>query len=511
MKSNDTAPKGIVYLIGAGPGDPELLSLKAVRCLNIADVVVYDKLANPEILGHIKPNCQRIYVGKASNRHTMKQEDINQLLVDLAKEGKTVARLKGGDPFVFGRGGEEALLLKENNLPFEIVPGITSAISVPAYAGIPVTHRNVAASFAVITGHEDPTKNRSDINWPKLATAVDTLVFLMGVENLPNITSRLIEHGRDPQTPAAVIRWGTKPEQQVLTTTLEKACEAVRSAKLLPPAIFVVGEVVKLREQLAWFDQKPLFGKRIIVTRARAQASSLSSRLRELGADVLEVPSIKICPPDSYANLDASINKLAEYKWLIFTSVNGVEAFFARLRHFGKDSRALAGVLVCAIGAPTAQKLHEYGITADLLPIEFRAEGILEAMRDKVSAGDKVLIARATEAREILPDELRARGVIVDVAEAYKTIAEDDEKDTLMAALSAQTVDMITFTSSSTVTNFLKMLGADRALLKDVTIASIGPITRQTCEDNHLNVDITAEEFTIPGLIKAIQAYYKEV
>ena len=251
---------GIVYLIGAGPGDAGLLSIKAMQCLQKADVVVYDKLANPEILQYVKANTERIYVGKASNQHTMRQEDINQLLVDLAKAGKVVARLKGGDPFVFGRGGEEALLLQQNNLPFEIVPGITSAIAVPAYAGIPVTHRNVAVSFAVITGHEDPNKNRSDINWEKLATAVDTLVFLMGVENLPHITKKLIENGRDPQTPAAVIRWGTKPEQRVLETTVANASADVLKAGLKPPAIFIVGNVVKLRKDLAWFDKRPLFG-----------------------------------------------------------------------------------------------------------------------------------------------------------------------------------------------------------------------------------------------------------
>ena len=503
--------KGIVYLMGAGPGDAGLLSVKAMQCLQKADVVVYDKLANPEILQYVKKNTERIYVGKASNQHTMRQEDINQLLVDLAKAGKVVARLKGGDPFVFGRGGEEALLLKENGLLFEIVPGITSAIAVPAYAGIPVTHRNVAVSFAVITGHEDPEKNRSDINWEKLATAVDTLVFLMGVENLAHITQKLIENGRDPQTPAAVIRWGTKPEQRVLETTVEKASADVLQANLKPPAIFIVGNVVKLRKELAWFDQRALFGKKIVVTRARAQASALSSRLQELGAEVLETPSIKIQALEDYSQLDASIQKLEQYKWLIFTSANGVQAFFERLQLAKLDSRALHKNLVAAIGSQTALELQAQGIYADLIPVEFRAEGILASLQDKIASGDKVLIPRAEVAREILPEELTKLGVQVDVAPAYRTVADKSGQKELLTALENKEIEMITFTSSSTVTNFLEMLAERRELLDNVKIASIGPITTETCLANNIVVDLTANEFNIPGLVMAIEKYYQEV
>ncbi len=352
--------QGKVYLIGAGPGDPGLLGLKAKECLETADAVVYDRLADPRILAFARKDAEMVYVGKASANHTMRQPDINKLLVKLAQEGKTVARLKGGDPFVFGRGGEEAIELLEAGQPFEFVPGVTSAIAVAEYAGIPVTHRHVATSFAVITGHEDPTKGASTINWKGLATAVDTLVFLMGVENIEKISSQLIANGRSADCPAAVIRWGTHPEQRTLVTTLGNAAADVKANNLKPPAIFLVGEVVKLREQLQWFDNKPLFGQTIIVTRARAQASDLTKKLEALGAKVIEVPAIKIVPAADYAPLDAAVQALSEYKWLVFTSANGVEYFFERLLLAGKDARALAGVKLAAIGSATADALSKH-------------------------------------------------------------------------------------------------------------------------------------------------------
>ncbi|MBQ1335764.1 MAG: uroporphyrinogen-III C-methyltransferase, partial [Selenomonadaceae bacterium] len=310
---------GMVYLVGAGPGDPGLISVKACDCLRRADVVVYDRLADERILAYAPKDAEYIYVGKASSNHAMKQGDINQLLADKAKEGKCVVRLKGGDPFVFGRGGEEALLLEENGLPFEIVPGITSAISVPAYAGIPVTHRGIATSFAVITGHEDPTKGGSNMRWDKLSTGVDTLVFLMGVANLPHITKELMANGRPADTPAAVVRWGTKPEQSTLVTTVGKAAEDVEKAGLKPPAIFIVGDVVGLREKLRWFDRRethPFFGKTVLVTRAREQASKLTASLERLGARCLEVPSIRLVEPeDGYQAADEAISRIGEYDW----------------------------------------------------------------------------------------------------------------------------------------------------------------------------------------------------
>lgn len=499
---------GKVYLIGAGPGDYQLLSLKAQRCLMTADVIVYDRLADHRILANASKNAELIYVGKASSNHIMRQEDISQLLVDLAKQGKTVARLKGGDPFVFGRGGEEALLLKENNLPFEIVPGITSAISVPAYAGIPVTHRGIAASFSVITGHEDPTKENSDIHWESLATATDTLVFLMGVANIPKITENLMANGRSGDTPVAIIRWGTKPQQQVWTTTLADAPDMAKREGIKPPSIFLVGEVVKLREQLSWFDNvdtKPMFGTKVLVTRSRAQASRLSMSLEELGADVWEVPAIEIQDPaDGFAEVDKAIENISEYKWIIFTSVNGVDNFFERLSEARLDGRALANAKVCAIGSATADELEAWGIIADLVPEKFVAESVIEVMTGKVQSGDKILIPRAKEAREVLPEKLREMGAIVDVITAYETVKAKVDPEPLKQALSAGDIDIVTFTSSSTVKNLLEIIG-DAKLLKKVKLAAIGPVTADTIRSFGLEPAVVADEYTIPGLVKAIQ------
>ena len=498
--------QGMVYLVGAGPGDYKLISIKAVEYIQQADTIVYDRLADDRLLAYARPDVELIYVGKASSAHTMRQEDINQLLVDKAKAGKKVVRLKGGDPFVFGRGGEEALKLVENNLPFEIVPGITSAISVPAYAGIPVTHRGVATSFAVITGHEDPTKGESNMKWDKLATGVDTLVFLMGVENLPHITSQLIENGRPASTPAAVIRWGTKPEQQVLVTTVGQAAEDVAKQGIKPPAIFIVGDVVNLRKELAWFDQRPLFGKTVLVTRAREQASALTDKLEALGAQCIEAPSIKIVPPDSYAALDQAIQELNTYQWLILTSVNGVDYFFNRLTQAGGDARALAGIKVAAIGIQTAERLKNYGIRADIIPAEFRAEGIIEALTGKIEPGMKVLIPRALVARDILPEKLTEMGAVVDVVPAYKTVTAATDGNRLAEKIAAGKIDLITFTSSSTVTNLLHILGPQGAeLVSKTKTACIGPITAGTCLENGIKPDVIAEEFTIGGLVAAIR------
>jgi uroporphyrinogen III methyltransferase/synthase len=500
--------KGKVYLIGAGPGDPGLLGLKAKECLETADAVVYDRLADPRILAFARKDAEMVYVGKASANHTMRQPDINKLLVKLAQEGKTVARLKGGDPFVFGRGGEEAIELLEADQQFEFVPGVTSAIAVAEYAGIPVTHRHVATSFAVITGHEDPSKGASTINWQGLATAVDTLVFLMGVENIEKISSQLIANGRSADCPAAVIRWGTHPEQRTLVTTLGKAAEDVKANNLKPPAIFLVGEVVKLREQLQWFDNKPLFGQTIIVTRARSQVSALTKKLEALGAKVIEVPAIKIVPANDYAPLDNAITALDTYKWLVFTSANGVEYFFERLLRAGKDARALAGVKLAAIGSATADALAQKGLTADLVPSAYKAEELAEALQGKLSAGDKVLLARAKVAREVLPKSLRKLGATVDVVTAYETVADCENKDELIEALASGSASVVTFTSSSTVTNLLDVLGEQRSLLSKTTLAAIGPVTAETLHKNDLQAAIEAEKYTIDGLVEAIRQHF---
>lgn len=502
--------KGKVYLIGAGPGDPGLLGLKAKECLETADAVVYDRLADPHIIEFCRKDAEMVYVGKASANHTMRQPDINKLLVKLAAEGKTVARLKGGDPFVFGRGGEEAIELLEAGLPFEFVPGVTSAIAVAEYAGIPVTHRHVATSFAVITGHEDPTKGESTINWKGLATAVDTLVFLMGVENIERISSQLIANGRSADCPAAVIRWGTRPEQRTLITTVGQAAADVKATGMKPPAIFLVGEVVKLREQLQWFDNKPLFGKTVVVTRARAQASALTKKLEAQGARVLEVPAIKIVPPADFAPLDKAISEIDTYKWLILTSVNGVEYFFDRLLKADKDSRALCGVKIAAIGSATAKALKGYGITADLIPSAYKAEELADALAADTKAGDKLLLARAKIARNVLPERLRALGAQVDVVTAYETVADCQNKEELLEALESGEASLVTFTSSSTVTNLLDVLGDKKDLLNKVALAAIGPVTAETLEKHGLKPAVSAAEYTIDGLMTAIEEYYKE-
>lgn len=502
--------KGKVYLIGAGPGDPGLLGLKAKECLETADAVVYDRLADPRIIEFCRKDAEMVYVGKASANHTMRQPDINKLLVKLAAEGKTVARLKGGDPFVFGRGGEEAIELLEAGLPFEFVPGVTSAIAVAEYAGIPVTHRHVATSFAVITGHEDPTKGESTINWKGLATAVDTLVFLMGVENIERISSQLIANGRSADCPAAVIRWGTRPEQRTLITTVGKAAADVKATGMKPPAIFLVGEVVKLREQLQWFDNKPLFGKTVVVTRARAQASALTKKLEAQGARVLEVPAIKIVPPADFTPLDKAISEINTYKWLILTSVNGVEFFFDRLLKAGKDARALCGVKIAAIGSATADALKGYGITADLIPSAYKAEELADALAADTKAGDKLLLARAKVARNVLPERLRALGAQVDVVTAYETVADCQNKEELLEALESGEASLVTFTSSSTVTNLLDVLGDKKDLLNNVALAAIGPVTADTLKEHGLTPAVSAAEYTIDGLMTAIEEYYKE-
>lgn len=484
----------MVYLVGAGPGDAGLLTLRACELLRAADVVIYDRLADDAILNFCA-GAKKIYVGKSAGHHTLKQSEINQLLVDEARQNKIVVRLKGGDPFVFGRGGEEALTLRENNLPFEIVPGVTSAIAVPAYAGIPVTHRGIATSFAVVTGHEDPTKPESTIHWEKLATAVDTLIFLMGVANLPQIVSKLIEHGRNPETPAALIRWGTKPAQEVITTTLADA----PNANVKPPAIFVVGEVVNLREELKWFDVRPLFGKKILVTRARAQASKLSTALKNLGAEVIECPTIKIAEPsDKFCGLDAAIKNLRGFDWLIFTSANGVEKFFGRLKFHGSDTRALGGVKVAVIGSATAEKLSHFGIAADVMPKDFVAESLVDALKDSVD-GKKILLARAEEARDVLPEALKNFGAEVTIAPAYKTLNEPP------AQIDFDALDMVTFTSSSTVKNFVAAYGVD--VMKKIPSAAIGPITARTLENFGVTPAVVAKKFTIDGLVEAIENF----
>jgi uroporphyrinogen III methyltransferase/synthase len=499
----------VVYLVGAGPGDPGLITVKGLECIKKADVVVYDRLASPRLLVHAKPDAELIYVGKSPDRHAMKQHEINQLLVDKAKEGYIVTRLKGGDPFVFGRGGEEAETLVEQGIRFEVVPGITSAVSVPAYAGIPVTHRDATSNFAVVTGNEDPTKNDSNIAWDKIATGIGTLVFLMGMGNLPYICEKLIHYGRSAETPVALIRWGTRPEQRTLVGTLADIAEKAKQAEFKNPAVIIVGEVVKLRDKLTWFENRPLFGKRVLVTRSREQASALSQRIENLGGEPWEFPTIQVTAPEDYAPLDRAIKKLSSYQWVIFTSVNGVKYFFNRLREKNQDIRALYGLKICAIGPKTREALEAYGLMVDYVPGEYRAEQIIAGMEGKVKPGDSILLPRADIARKILPNALKEMGAQVDDVITYRTVLGAGNAQLLKAMLERKELQILTFTSSSTVRNFVELLDADHLqdLLKDVIVASIGPITSNTAKELGINVTIEAKDYTIDGLVDAVLSY----
>jgi uroporphyrinogen III methyltransferase/synthase len=504
--------KGRVYLVGAGPGDPDLLTLKAKQYIEKAHAIVYDHLANPSFLQYAQPQAEIIYVGKEGSAHTMSQEEINRLIVDRAQKGLLVVRLKGGDPFVFGRGGEEAQELFKAKIPFEIIPGVTSAIAVPAYAGIPLTHRDYTSTVAFVTGHEDPTKEKSEIAWDKLATAAGTLVFLMGVGNLPNITQSLMDHGRSPKTPVAVIQRGTMPEQRTVTGVLHDIAEKAKKEKIKPPAIIVVGEVVGLRKDLAWYEKKPLFGKRIVVTRAREQASGFLAGLSELGAECIEFPAIEIIPPKDWKQMDNAIRSLDDYHWVLFTSVNGVKYFFERLRAAGMDARELKGVKVGAIGAKTAEAVQQKGITPDLVPDEYRAEAAVKAFKHQRVKSKRILLPRAAEARELLPEELKKMGARVDVVRAYRTVKPGNGRARLKDMLERGEIDMITFTSSSTVSNFVEMFEAegDQFLkwMGRVVVACIGPVTAKTAEERNLTVSLVPSEYTIEALTGAIVDYF---
>jgi len=495
--------KGLVYLVGAGPGDPGLITVKGFACLQKADVIVYDRLVSPALLGQAPQGCEMIDVGKSPRRHTLPQEEINALLVENALAGKVVVRLKGGDPFLFGRGGEEAEALAEAGVPFEVVPGVTSAIAAPAYAGIPVTHRDQTSSFAVITGHEDPTKADSSLDWQKLATGVGTLVLLMGVGNLPKIVAKLIEHGRDPRTPVAIVQQGTETRQKTVTGTLADIVEKARAADIKPPAVTVVGDVVRLREKLRWFDTKPLFGKRVLVTRSREQASALSERLRELGAEPLEYPSIEIAPPKDMIPLDEAIARLPTYDWLIFTSANGVRSLVDRMSEKRMDIEALGRPRIAAVGPATAQALAGYGLRVDYLPEVYTTEEIAAGIGNV--AGQRILLPRAERAPKHLAQALRAKGAVVDEVVAYRTLAVG-APDELKALLEDGQIDIVTFTSSSTVRNLVANLPGPTPAkaLSGCLVACIGPVTARTAKRLGIPVDVVAAEHTIPGLVEAI-------
>ena len=498
----------MIYLIGSGPGDLGLFTVKGVECLGRADAVVYDRLAPEALLAYARPGAELIYVGKKPGEPTMPQEEINALLVELGRAGKTVVRLKGGDPYVFGRGGEEALELERAGLPFEVVPGVTSGIAAPAYAGIPVTHRGVSTSVAFVTGHEDPAKGEPDVDWKRLANGAETLVLYMGVGRLEEITDELIAGGRDPDTPVACVRWGTLPEQRTVTGTLENIAQRVEEANLKPPAVTVVGDVVALREDgLAWFEKKPLFGRRVVVTRARAQAGELSRELETLGAAVFEFPTIDIKPPENFGPLDEAIRNLDSFDWIVFTSVNGVQAFVERLEHHGLDLRVVPRwAKLAAIGPATAQRVEGAGLRVDVTPDEYRAEALIGALTEDSLRGKRILIPRAKVAREILPQELREAGAEVVVPPSYESVPSVEGRERLKGLLENGEIDCVTFTASSTVENFVRSFGEKEAgrLLSKTAVACIGPVTANTARDHAIQVDGEAEEYTIRGLVSAV-------
>lgn len=502
--------KGYVYLVGAGPGDIGLITVKGLECIQRADVIVYDRLANPRLLSYARPDAKYIYVGKTPDHHTLKQEEINEVLVEEALKGQVVTRLKGGDPYVFGRGGEEGERLREAGVPFEVVPGITSAIAVPSYAGIPVTHRHLTSTFTVITGHEDPLKASSQINWQRLAEDPGTLIFLMGVGHLAQIVAQLVDHGKSAATPIALIRWGTRPEQQVVVGTLATIVEDVARAGLTSPAIIIVGEVVTMRDTLSWFEQKPLFGQRILVTRAREQASAFSRMIEEAGGEAWEAPTIAIDSAAETPELRDAVAKAGNYDWIIFTSVNGVQAFFDAMRESGMDIRCLGKAKICAIGPKTKEALEAKGLVVAAMPEKFVAESVLECLKPLLNFGEKILLPRSDLARTLLVDTLRDLGMKVDEVVAYRTKKVDRFNDEILEKLRDKSIHIVTFTSSSTVKNFMELVG-DKEILEGIRLASIGPVTTKTLAEFGLTPDIEATDYTIKGLFNAIvEAVNKE-
>lgn len=495
-----------VYLLGAGPGDPGLLTLKAKAVLEKADVVVYDYLANKSFLAYCRPEAQILYVGKKGGDHTLPQDQINQLLVEKAREGKVVARLKGGDPYVFGRGAEEAEELLDAGVDFEVVPGVTSAVAAPAYAGIPLTHRAYASSVSFITGHEDPAKAESAHDWEALARSASTLVFFMGVKNLPDIAKNLIAAGRPAATPAALVRWGTTCRHRSLAADLGSIAEKAKAAGFAAPSLLVVGDVVRLRDRLSWFEKRPLLGRGVVVTRSREQASDLVRLLEDEGACCFEFPAIEIAPLADDAPVRRAARELSSHDWVIFTSANGVEAFFAAMAAEGLDARAFGTAKVGAIGPATAAALTARGIRADFLPERFVAESVVEGLLARGVAGKSVLIPRAEKAREVLPEKLAEAGATVTVLPVYATRPVDQDPEEILAAMRAGDIRYVTFTSSSTVDNFFAKIPPQvfREFVPAVACAVIGPVTAKTLEKYGFTPEVTAGEYTVPALARAV-------
>src|SRR6266567_1938091 len=507
MTNKNKGKSGKVYLVGAGPGDPGLATLRAKECIESADVIVYDHLANPEMLSWARDDAEITYAGKEPGEPSPSQPEINALLVEKARAGKEVVRLKGGDPFVFGRGAEEAKAIADAGIQFEIVPGITSAIAGPAYAGIPVTHRAENSHVTFFTGHEDPAKTESAIDYAALAKLGGTQVMLMGVERLEPITREMLKQGVHEDLPVALVRWATTGRQETLTGTLQNIAPRAAARGFQAPAVAVFGEVVALRESLNWYEKRPLSGKRIVVTRSRKQASALSGKLRALGVHVFELPTIRIEPPADLREFAELVQDAHAYDWIIFTSANGVEAFFEIFFKLYDDAREIGGAKISAIGAATTQRVKDFRLHVDLQPDEFIAEAVVREFRKQGGVENlRVLLVRAEKGRDVLLKQLSALGAIVDEGFAYRTVPETRDTTGARRQLLEQGADLITFTSSSTVENFLA-LGLPWP--KGMQVASIGPITSKTARDHGLKIDVEASRHDIDGLVQAIRDFFE--
>lgn len=503
--------KGKVFLIGAGPGHPKLITLRAIECIRDAEVIVYDYLANQKFLQYAPKGCEIIYAGKTSVHHTLHQSEINQLLVDKARAGKIVVRMKGGDPLLYGRGGEEAEGLATEKIPFEIVPGIPAATAIAAYAGIPLTHRDCASTVAFVTGHEGAGKSGPPVDWEKISTGVGTVVIYMGIGNLKENARKLMAHGRSPETPVALVRWGTTPEQETLIGTLTDIYEKAQAANFKAPAIMIVSETVRLHEKLHWTEQLPLFGRRIALTRERENAGLFSKELERQGAVIYYLPAISIFPPEDFEAVDQAIHEIESFDWLIFTSANAVRYFLDRLIRQGRDVRDLKGLKICTVGTSTARSLKTRGIRTDLIPEEFTGEGVVAALlKEGEIPGKRVLIPRAEKAREVIPDALRKSGAKVVVATVYRNIAPEIDPQALQEILVNRKADLIVFTSPSNIRNFLRSVEKEglQETLSEIKIACIGPVTAAAAKAAGLSVVIEPEESTLESVSESIQKYF---
>jgi len=502
---------GKVCLVGAGPGDPGLLTLKGKRCLEQADVVVYDYLANPRLLDYARPEAERILVGKHGGGVRVEQDVITKLTIEHALAGRVVVRLKGGDPFIFGRGGEEAEAIRAAGVEFEIVPGVSSAVAVPAYAGIPLTHRRFASNVIFTTGYEYPTKEELAVRWAELGRSGGTLVILMAALQLRPSMEKLIAGGLAPTTPVAVIRWGTHADQQTIVGTAATIAALAEAHQMKPPAIAVVGEVVQLREQLNWYERKPLFGRRIVITRPHAQAADFAEQLESFGAEVVPFPTVEVVAPPSLAALHDAMRRAAEFDWVVFTSANGVRVFFDYLQAVGADVRDWHGARFAAIGPQTAKAVQRYGVRVDTIPEEFRAEAVVDALVQAGVAGKRVLLPRAAGARDVLPVELQRHGALVEEVATYTTALPSDTAEELRELLLRGGADLLTFTSSSTVQNFVAIFkGEVDRVLAQATVGCIGPVTAETARSYGMQVAIQPSTYTIPAFVEAIVRYYTD-